>query len=194
MISKNIAIRETPTFTIRKIILRSKKQVHSELTDMLMGIGIQNKIEFFQTPCRYRQAPAHWRVMMIEKTQDKVNEILKLNQTETVYTDFEVTVLSSTKYTTDTFTYQRTGFINKQPMKIEKIWFDEANIYIMTDSGHTIGNPLSWYPRLDHATPQQREKYEFGPFAESIHWPELDEDLSLEGFFDFKRELHYAKI
>ena len=40
----------------------------------------------------------------------------------------------------------------------------------------------------------QKNNYEFGPYRESIHWPDIDEDLSLEGFFDFKRELHYADI
>ncbi len=79
-------------------------------------------------------------------------------------------------------------------MKIEKVWFDEQNIYVVTDSGHTIGNPLKWYERLARATVEQRNKYEIGPFAESVHWEEIDEDLSLESFFDFKRELHYAKI
>ena len=79
-------------------------------------------------------------------------------------------------------------------MHIEKLWFDTENIYIVTDTGHTIGNPLHWYTRLANATNEQRSNYEIGPFAESIHWPDLDEDLSLESFFDFKRELHYAKI
>lgn len=79
-------------------------------------------------------------------------------------------------------------------LKIERVWFDDEKIYIVTDSGHTIGNPLHWYKRLANATQQQRNDYEIGPFAESIHWPALDEDLSFESFFDFKRELHYAKI
>ena len=79
-------------------------------------------------------------------------------------------------------------------MKIEKIWFDESNIYIVTDSGHTIGNPLKWFTRLHNASVKQREDYEIGPTGASIHWEEIDEDLSLESFFDFNRELHYAKI
>lgn len=79
-------------------------------------------------------------------------------------------------------------------MKITKVWFDEHNIYVVTDSGHTIGNPLQWFARLAKATPQQRNNYELGPFAESVHWEEINEDLSLESFFDFKRELHYANI
>ena len=79
-------------------------------------------------------------------------------------------------------------------MKIDKVWFDERNIYLVTDSGHTIGNPLQWYQRLFNASKEQRNNYEIAPFAESIHWPDIDEGLSLESFFDFKRELHYAKI
>jgi hypothetical protein len=79
-------------------------------------------------------------------------------------------------------------------MKIVKVWFDDSNVYVVTYSGHTIGNPLQGFARLAHATVAERNNYEIGPFAESVHWPEIDEDLSLESFFDFKRELHYASI
>jgi len=57
-----------------------------------------------------------------------------------------------------------------------------------------IGNPISWYDRLAKATPEQRNNFRIGAFGESLHWEELDEDLSLESLFDFKRELNYAKI
>jgi len=53
-------------------------------------------------------------------------------------------------------------------MQIEKVWFDAENIYIVTDSGHTIGNPLHWCLRLTNATPEQRNNYEIGPFVESM--------------------------
>jgi hypothetical protein len=53
-------------------------------------------------------------------------------------------------------------------MKIEKVWFDEENIYIRTDVGHIIGNPLSWFPRLANATPLQREKLEISPFGVAL--------------------------
>lgn len=79
-------------------------------------------------------------------------------------------------------------------MKISKVWFDETNLYIVLTSGHTIGNPLDWFARLKNATSEQRNRYEIGSLGDSIHWEELDEDLSLESFFDFKRELNYAKI
>jgi hypothetical protein len=67
-------------------------------------------------------------------------------------------------------------------MRIERVWFDNDNIYVVTDSAHTIGNPLIWFKRLSNATAEERNNYELGPFGESIHWPAIDEDLSLEGF------------
>lgn len=79
-------------------------------------------------------------------------------------------------------------------MRISNVWFDAGNIYLVLDSGHTIGNPMAWFTRLQLASPEQRLKFEIGPMGDSIHWEELDEDLSLESFFDFKRELNYAKI
>lgn len=79
-------------------------------------------------------------------------------------------------------------------MKIVKVWFDKINLYVEIDSGHIIGNPLSWFERLEKATQEQRAKFEIGPFRQSIHWEEIGEDLSLESLFDFKRELNYAKI
>lgn len=82
----------------------------------------------------------------------------------------------------------------EEAMKIGKVWFDETNIYLVLDSGHTIGNPLAWFKRLENATSEQRLRFEIGSLGDSIHWEELDEDLSLESFFDFKRELNYAKI
>lgn len=79
-------------------------------------------------------------------------------------------------------------------MKIEKIWFDDENIFVQTDEGFTIGNPLKWFDRLYRTAPEQRMNFEIGKFKDDIHWPEIDEDLTLESFFDFKRELNYAKI
>jgi hypothetical protein len=41
---------------------------------------------------------------------------------------------------------------------------------------------------LWNATPEQRLRYELGSWGDSIHWPELDEDLSLEGFYTFNKD------
>lgn len=73
-------------------------------------------------------------------------------------------------------------------LKIEKVWFDDENIYILTNDGTQKSHPLRWFDRLLNATPEQRERYEIGKWCDSIHWPELDKDLSLEGFYTFNRD------
>ena len=47
--------------------------------------------------------------------------------------------------------------------------------------GRTIVVPLAWYPRLLHATPEQRARWEICGGGFGIHWPDVDEDLSTEG-------------
>ncbi|MEK7251197.1 MAG: DUF2442 domain-containing protein [Bacteroidota bacterium] len=47
--------------------------------------------------------------------------------------------------------------------------------------GRRISVPLAWYPRLLHATPEQRAKWEIAGAGYHIHWPDIDEDLSTEG-------------
>lgn len=57
---------------------------------------------------------------------------------------------------------------------------DEALTVDLTD-GRTLSVPLAWYPRLLHGTPAERNHWELIGDGEGIHWPELDEDLSVEG-------------
>ena len=47
--------------------------------------------------------------------------------------------------------------------------------------GRTIIAPIAWYPRLLHATTQQRANWKIAGGGYGIHWPEIDEDLSVEG-------------
>ena len=47
--------------------------------------------------------------------------------------------------------------------------------------GHIISIPLSWYPRLVDASAQERDNWELIGGGQGIHWPDLDEDISIEG-------------
>jgi hypothetical protein len=47
--------------------------------------------------------------------------------------------------------------------------------------GRTICVPLAWYPRLQHGTPAERTKWRLIGKGTGIHWPDLDEDVSVEG-------------
>jgi len=71
-------------------------------------------------------------------------------------------------------------------MKIEKVWFDATHIFIKTIDGIEKSMPLSWFPKLENAEAQQQNNFELSPFG--IHWEELDEDLSFEGFLKFRKE------
>ena len=56
---------------------------------------------------------------------------------------------------------------------------DELEVWL-TD-GRRIAVPLVWYPRLLQATAAQRQNWELLGDGEGIHWPDVDEDLSVEG-------------
>ncbi|MFW6089726.1 MAG: DUF2442 domain-containing protein [Gemmatimonadota bacterium] len=53
--------------------------------------------------------------------------------------------------------------------------------------GRIIAVPLSWYPRLVHASPEERGNYEIGGRGRGIHWPDLDEDVSVENLLEGRR-------
>jgi hypothetical protein len=46
--------------------------------------------------------------------------------------------------------------------------------------GRTVTVPLQWYPRLAHGTAAQRRKWRLVGRGEGIHWPDLDEDISVD--------------
>ena len=46
--------------------------------------------------------------------------------------------------------------------------------------GRSISVPLAWYPRLMHGTQQERNNWRLIGNSEGIHWPDLDEDISVE--------------
>jgi hypothetical protein len=63
-----------------------------------------------------------------------------------------------------------------------------TNVFVTDDTltvdlsdGRTISVPLAWYPRLAHGTVEERAKWRLIGRGEGIHWPELDEDISVEG-------------
>ncbi len=56
----------------------------------------------------------------------------------------------------------------------------EAVLAVQLSDGRDISVPLSWYPRLVHATPEERVHWELIGGGQGIHWPDLDEDISVE--------------
>jgi hypothetical protein len=46
--------------------------------------------------------------------------------------------------------------------------------------GRSISAPLAWYPRLDHGTAAERANWRLIGRGEGVHWPDLDEDISVD--------------
>ena len=65
--------------------------------------------------------------------------------------------------------------------RVKDVHFTEDNLSVDLIDGRTITAPLAWYPRLLHATPQQRKNWQVCGGGYGIHWPDIDEDLSTEG-------------
>ena len=57
---------------------------------------------------------------------------------------------------------------------------DDESTVLLAD-GRRISVPLVWFPRLLHATADQRQNFQILGEGEGIHWPEIDEDLSVAG-------------
>jgi hypothetical protein len=65
--------------------------------------------------------------------------------------------------------------------RIADVRFPGLRLEVELRDGRILSTPLSWYPRLQRATPEQRERWELSAGGRGIHWPGIDEDLSVEG-------------
>jgi hypothetical protein len=63
---------------------------------------------------------------------------------------------------------------------------------VQLDDGRALSVPLAWYPRLLNGTGKERENHELIGDGEGIHWPELDEDISVEGLLAGRRSAESA--
>jgi len=65
--------------------------------------------------------------------------------------------------------------------RVADVFFDDDSLSVRLKDGRTISVPLAWYPRLLHASAEQRNNWKIAGGGYGIHWPEVDEDLSTEG-------------
>jgi hypothetical protein len=56
----------------------------------------------------------------------------------------------------------------------------ETTIDIKLSDGRSLSVPVSWYPRLEHGTEAERDNWTLIGSGFGIHWPDLDEDISVE--------------
>ncbi|OGP72303.1 MAG: hypothetical protein A2Z73_07025 [Deltaproteobacteria bacterium RBG_13_60_28] len=64
---------------------------------------------------------------------------------------------------------------------ITEVSFEDDMLQVFLTDGREIRVPLEWFPKLRNATLEERRHWHLIGKGIGIHWPELDEDLSLEG-------------
>ena len=74
-----------------------------------------------------------------------------------------------------------TSTIEVQIPNAEVVTVTEDSLTADLSDGRTISVPLAWYPRLVHATQNERDNWELIGDGQGIRWPDLDEDVSIAG-------------
>lgn len=64
--------------------------------------------------------------------------------------------------------------------KAQSVLITEDTLTVDLVDGRTVSVPLAWYPRLVYSTGQERNNWRLIGDREGIHWPDLDEDISIE--------------
>jgi hypothetical protein len=77
--------------------------------------------------------------------------------------------------------------VTEREVFAESVTFTDDAMTVHLDDGRSLSVPLAWYPRLLHGTSRQREQFELIGDGEGVHWPELDEDISVEGLLAGRR-------
>ena len=65
--------------------------------------------------------------------------------------------------------------------RIVKVLVTDDTLSVDLEDGRTIAIPIGWYPRLAHGTPAERAILQISGAGYGIHWPNLDEDIGVEG-------------
>lgn len=64
---------------------------------------------------------------------------------------------------------------------------DSETLSVDLSDGRTISVPIAWYPRLSHSTREERDNWRLIAGGDGIHWPDLDEDISVAALFEGRR-------
>jgi hypothetical protein len=62
---------------------------------------------------------------------------------------------------------------------LEEVWIEDSYLCVRFVDGRILASPKSWFPKLMTASNEQLAEFNVSPFG--VHWPQLDEDVSVEG-------------
>ena len=69
----------------------------------------------------------------------------------------------------------------------QSVAVSDDSLVVQLVDGRTVSAPLAWFPRLLHGTPAERSNWRLSGKGEGIHWPDLDEDISVESLLAGRR-------
>lgn len=67
------------------------------------------------------------------------------------------------------------------PPKAVDVEITDDTLTVDLEDGRTISVPIGWFPRLAHGSPEERANFQISGAGRGIHWPDLDEDIGIEG-------------
>ena len=77
--------------------------------------------------------------------------------------------------------------------RVTSVSVTDDTLSVDLEDGRTVSVPIGWYPRLAHGTPTERANVQIAGSGFGLHWPDLDEDIGIEGILLGKRSNESAK-
>jgi hypothetical protein len=77
--------------------------------------------------------------------------------------------------------------IEIQEARAQELQINEDSMFVELADGRALIVPLAWFPRLWYGTAKERENFEIIGDGSNLHWPDLDEDVSITGLLAGRR-------
>jgi uncharacterized protein DUF2442 len=74
-----------------------------------------------------------------------------------------------------------------QAVRATRVGVTDAELRVRLADGRTLAVPIAWYPRLAHGSARERSNWQLIGQGLGVHWPDLDEDISVEGLLAGRR-------
>lgn len=81
------------------------------------------------------------------------------------------------------------GMTSVTPARVVGVQVTDDTLSVDLEDGRSIAVPIGWFPRLAYGSPEERANFEISGAGYGIHWPQLDEDIGVEGLILGKKSL-----
>ena len=79
--------------------------------------------------------------------------------------------------------------VNEKTLLATSVNFEGGTVFLTLNDERVVGCPLSWFPRLEKGTDEQRNNWRLIAGGVGVHWENLDEDISVDGLFGFNGQI-----